>query len=196
MENNKTTEEIEFEEALSRVPEEIQDFMWSDAFEYILTIAQKAIHLNDEEKKSMRLAAYNLLLRISNMDKEARGMLAEGIEPEKITKILYIIHTQILTAAKNIMNYYTENEPLEEEQSTIDLSLLEIEGPKKTNTVEAPSPADILARLNEKLKKPTAIAPITTHTDTVTEGKSPKPVHPTNSNTPKVFDPYREIPEN
>lgn len=175
----KIIEEKDFDEALAQVPDEVQDFMWSDAFEYILDISQKTIPLNDEEKKSMRRAAYALLIRLKNMGEIAKEMLAEKIDPEKITKILYIIDTQILTIVKGLMKH--DDQTTEQDSGTEESS-------------PAPSPSDMLARLNQTMTAPSTLAP--TKRVYATEATTPTP--PSNPPAPtgiKSIDPYREMPD-
>ncbi len=171
---NNTKQEEDFDKALIEVPEEVREFMWSDAYTYILDVAQKALSLTDSEKAAMRVTSYNLLLRITDMETESKNMLSSEIDPEKITKILYTIHTQILTAAKNIMKYdqYIDDEIASNEGAT------------------APTPSDMLARLNQTFIKPTTLS--STKRDLSNEGIKSIDTVPKSSSS---IDPYRELPD-
>ena len=96
---NITTEEKELQEALLLVPEEVQEFMWSDAFEYILDAGEKVIPLSKEEKDTTRQTAYDLLLQMTTMEKAGEKLVAGGLDKEKTIQILYFIDTVILTRA-------------------------------------------------------------------------------------------------
>jgi hypothetical protein len=175
--DEKTTEEKDFEEALLLVPEEVQDFMWSDAFEYILDTAEKVIPLSKDEKDSMRRAAYDLLINLSDIETTGERLVSGGIDKEKVVKILYIIDTEILAAAKNIMEY--------EDDITNQIS--------KLNEGSAPSPMQALASIQERLTKSSTVAPITrdysvTRATEVAQKTDSAPKAPS-------MDIYREIPE-
>jgi hypothetical protein len=176
-----STEEKELQEALLNIPEEVRSFIWSDAFGYIIDTAEKVIPLSKEEKTSMKLAAYKILLRTSTMEKLGEEMVQEGIDKEKVLKILYIIDTQIVTTAKNIIENSTE----EEDQRPSPES--------NTDSTQAPSPIQAMAMIKDRLTGPSSIAP------TKRDYSAEKVADPTVTSTPttsiRSIDPYRELPE-
>ncbi len=171
-----STEEKELQEALLNTPEEVQSFMWSDAFGYIIDTAEKVIPLSKEEKSDMKIAAYKILLRTSTMEKTGEEMVQKGIDKEKVLKILYIIDTQIVTGAKNIMSY------TDEENTTTE-----------SGEVLAPSPIQAMAMIKDRLTGPSSIAP------TKRDYSAEKVAEPAISSAPTTsirnIDPYRELPE-
>jgi hypothetical protein len=178
-ENEVTTEEKELQDALLLVPEEVQDFMWSDAFQFILDTAEKVILLSKEERASMQRAAYNLLLQMTNMEKVAAEMTSEGIDKEKVVKMLYVIENEILIGSKNIMS------EAEEENAAI------TEAPEQSSALKAPSPVEALAMIKDRLSKPNTITP------TKRDYSNEIVAEPTTSEAPtniKSIDPYRELP--
>ncbi|HRH24813.1 MAG TPA: hypothetical protein PLQ20_00540 [Candidatus Paceibacterota bacterium] len=169
-----TNEEKDFQEALTLVPEEVQDFMWGDAFEYILDVAQKIIPLNNDEREEMRRSAYSLLLRTSSMLDESSRLEKAGITPEKIIKILFTIDKEIITTAKNLVAQHEE--------------IVEVENSEEELKIEV-SPAQALASIKERLSSPSTVAPITRdHSFSKNESVVEKVVE-----KPKI-DPYRELP--
>lgn len=176
-------EENDFDQALALVPEEIQEFMWDGALDYILDVAKKAVPLTETEKISMKTASEGLLLGISDMEQETKRMLAEGIEPEKITKMMFIIHTEILVPVKNIMDHYkedTDTTPTESSSSMPSVS------------------SDALSRMSQTFNTTATLAPTKrTYTDIPnTSTESPKPITETLPLSPKRdIDPYRELPD-
>ena len=171
----KTTEEQDFEDALSSTPEEVQSFMWGDEFNNILDASQKILSLSDTEKEIMRTSSYDLILQISDFDKVIKNMHSANIAPEKISKILSVIQKMYLEPASAIALESIELE--DEEPTTID------------SIENAPSPADIIARMQNTLTKPSAIAPVTRDYSNVNIEKEHAPA-PSIRN----IDPYRELP--
>lgn len=176
--DNITTEEKELQEALLLVPEEVQDFMWSDAFEYILDAGEKVIPLSTEEKELTRQTAYDLLLQTTTIEKAGEKFVEGGMEKEKAVKILYFIDTEILKRARNIMQY----------EDDINAQIADLD------KVEAPSPMQAMANIQERLTKPMTVAPITrdysiTHV--------PQPITPKVDVAPasSSMDIYREVPD-
>ncbi len=170
----KPIEETEFEDAFALIPEEIQDFMWSDEFEFLLDTAQKTLSLTDPEKQLMRTVCYRILLNLRSMEQEAKRVLAEGTDPEKALKMFYIIDTEILERARNILAE-TEDEELESEEN-------------ETN-IKAPSPSDMITRLNQSLTGATTITPTKREYGSISNSDGPK------KDSAPTIDPYREIPE-
>ena len=168
-------EEKEFQNAILLVPEEVQDFMWGDAFEYILDVAQKIIPLNDDEREEMRRSAYSLLLRTTNMLEESERLEKAGIIPEKIVKILFTIDRGVIATAKNLVAQHEE--------------IVEVENSVEEVGTEV-SPAQALASIKERLSSPNIVAPVTrdhsfSKNESVVEKVAEKP----------KIDPYRELPE-
>jgi hypothetical protein len=175
---NITTEEKELQEALLLVPEEVQEFMWSDAFEYILDAGEKVIPLSKDEKDKTRQTAYDLLLQMTTMEKAAEKLVAGGIDKEKTIKILYFIDTEILTRAKNLI----------ENENDINAQIEEL------NKVEAPSPMQAMASIQERLTKPTTVAPIT-RDYSVTRSLEQNTPKVESAPRPPSMDIYREVPD-
>lgn len=165
-----TTEDQVLAAALQNVPAEVEDFMWSDAFTIIIDAVQETLGLTEDQKKRVRIASYDILTGLKTMEDISKDFSVDT-PPELVAKILYAIDSEIITRAENITEFYTEN-PDESEQSI----------------QSAPSPADVLARLNQTLTKPATIAPVKREYSAPTTAPS-EPI------TKPSVDPYREIPE-
>ncbi|MBP6904757.1 MAG: hypothetical protein KBB91_01725 [Candidatus Pacebacteria bacterium] len=176
----KPIEDTEFDDAFALIPEEVQDFMWSDEFKFLLDTAQKALSLTDTEKQSMRTACYRILLNLRSMEQEAKRVLAEGVDPEKAVKMFYIIDTEILERARNIL-------------AQVDIDEEGVDSMVTTQT-SAPSPSDILARLNQTMTAPSTLAPTKRVYTTETTAPTPPPNSPAPTGI-KSIDPYREMPD-
>jgi hypothetical protein len=100
-----------------------------------------------------------------------------------VAKILYIIDTEIISRAENITEFYTESP--EDENGT----------PSTDTPVVAPSPSDMLERLNQSLGQPTTFTPAK-RVDALPI-VSTKSTEQTVATTPEKggIDPYREIPK-
>jgi hypothetical protein len=113
-------------------------------------------------------------MQVKTMEEVSNDLLQAGITPEIAIKVLYLLDTEVITRAENITEFYTEDSETQD-----------------TSPKTAPTPADLLARLNQNLVKPTVLAPAKRdHTDPL------PPERPAPSPKPEGFiDPYREIPE-
>lgn len=161
-------EEQDLEDDIFLVPEEVQDFVWSDAFDAFFDIAEKVIPLSPEEKKFMKLASYDIVLRNIPFEDAGKWLLERNIEKEKVVKMLYIIETELLKYVKAFIEEETEEELPE--------------------AVSTPSPKEALMSIQERLSKPSAIAPIKR------DYSLDKPASEAPVSKPS-FDIYREIPE-
>lgn len=168
----ETREERLIEEGFASMPEEVQNFMLSDAFSILLQGIQKVLGISEEQRESLRHAAYRILLGLKNEEEVLNDFINSDMSEELAVKSLYAIHTELIDRAANITEFYTEGE-----EEVADLT----SNPVST----APSPADILATLGERLSKARVVAPTTrTHS-----------VAPPQEGGIKSIDPYREMPE-
>ncbi len=179
MDDNITTiEGSEIEEAFIEVPEEVQNFMMSKAFDVIIDAIKNTLGLTEEQRRSVYFGAQELLLGTKTNDEIAQLFLDAGMSPEVAAKAFYAVHTEILTRAENINEYFFDED---KESST-----------EPTSAISAPSPADVLASLKERMTSPTTIAPIVRQTPVI--GISAIiPPQADISSAPKI-DPYRELP--
>lgn len=184
MENElATSPKSDIEVAFDTIPEEVLQFIISDAFQVLISGIQKVLALSDIQMEQLKTGALAVLLRLKSADLVYQEFLDSGIEEELAQKMMYAIQTELVERAVNITDFYT-NDPTEEEegesagQSGID--------PEKVKA--APSPEDILASLEERLTKSRVVTPTTRTYDQAPQSSAPVPVK-------RSIDPYREIPE-
>ncbi|HEY0980403.1 MAG TPA: hypothetical protein VGE18_03290 [Candidatus Paceibacterota bacterium] len=177
-----TREEMEFDEVFAKIPDEVQDFMGSEAFELIMAAMKTVLELTDAQAESARIAAYEVLIGEKTIESIGETLIASGMAPELASKILYVIDEEITSRAKNIAEFYTgaeNDEPVPIENGTV------------PSSVNAPSPSDVLANLGARLNQSSVIVPskrdYSAHTQPIE-----KPAVQTI--TPST-DPYRELPE-
>lgn len=163
-------EEQDLEDDVFLVPDEIKDFVSSDAFEGIFDIAAQVIPLSEGERKLMKLAAYDVVLRNKALDEAGRWLIESGVEKEKTIKMLYLIETEVL----KYVDIALDKEDIRDEVQ------------ENTN---APSPTEALLSIQERLSKPTAIAPIKR------DYSLEKPAANSTPAQKPTFDIYREVPE-
>lgn len=188
MDEEITQIKTKYDEALENMPREVQDFMWSDFYDAIIIAIQKTVGLTDEQTKCVKNAGYDILMGMKTMEEVSVELVNSGITAESTAKILYLIDTEIITRAENITEFFTENTG-EEESRAIN---------------SAPSPSDMLARLNQTLMKPTTLAPIKRDysiepLNRAKTDSNPSAISPNSTSSPQVdsaktIDPYRETP--
>lgn len=166
--NNTTTEDTVFQEALDSMPEEVRDYMWSPAFDYEIEVAQKVLGLSDQEKAYVKDISYDLLMRLVTMESASEKLLNLGIAPEKVSKIMYFIYQEILQSAQNLINYYGDVQ----------------KAPQET-TSDAAGSIDQSANISNAFIPRSVLTP-------VKRDYSPQK---TTSPDFKHIDPYRELPE-
>lgn len=173
----KKTEDEIIDEALANVPEEVQDFMWSDAFNILLDAMQEVTQITDLQKDAVRIEIYDILIGIKDMAAVAQELL-KTMAPELVAKILYIIDTEFIVRAENLTEFYSPdpNELSEESEKGV---------------IDAPSPNEVLKRLGQSFTKPTTLT--ATKRDLSLNASSLD--EPVATKSAPSIDPYREIPE-
>jgi hypothetical protein len=179
MEEETIQVKTKYDDYLKEMPSEVQDFMWSDLYDIIITAIQQTLSLTDKQTILIKNAGYELLMQYKNMEEVAHELDRAGIDSEVVAKILYLIDTEILTRAENITEFFTENTEDENITST-----------NTTSSLPAPTPADMLARLSQNMTHATVFAP----TKRTEDPKVSAPVAPTPTQT-QTIDPYRELPK-
>jgi hypothetical protein len=174
-------------EVLESVPAEVRRFMWSEAFTLIIKTIAKAYKLTDGQKEVLRRVTTQIL---TNTDTPVltRTQFADiGITGENQENILKSIEEEIVSRALvQIVKYDDEIELTEE-------ALYETGGADhiaSTASLEAPSPAQTISIIAERLSKPASITP--TKRDLSTP--PPKSDLGVNDLGIKAIDPYRELP--
>jgi|GEM_PF-3423999 len=191
--NNTQIEENNFQEALDAMPEEVRDYMWSPAFDYAIDVAEKVIGLTHEEKEYVRNVAYDLLMRLTDIETAAHKLLEQKVASEKVGRIMYYLDQEILQSAVNLINFYGDIQKVavkNSEQHTLSMS-------------QQTTQSDILSRLSQSLTTPTTLTPTKrTYTDTpsILINTLTPSVPKTLSETiptliPPTMDPYRELPD-
>jgi hypothetical protein len=176
MDNQTTTTQIEndpFAEAFEGVPDEVKSFMFSEAFTITVDAIQKALSLTDDQKTFVRYGAYELLLQTKTMDELAKWWADEKLfAPDMLVKVLYYIHTEILTPAQNITNFFTDSEESTAENNS-------------ANTTSAETKANISDMLKNLSNQSGGIG-ATTRDYSATAAAAPVPKKET------LADPYHE----
>ncbi len=145
-------EEDTFQEALDAMPEEVRDYMWGPAFDYAIDVAEKVITLSSQEKEYVRDIAYDLLMRLIDMDSAANILLEKKVAPEKVSKIMYYIDQEILESARNLVNYYGDINEIARSDQGKSAQSNESEQPPQTVP-------DTFSRLSQSFTTPSAIIP-------------------------------------
>ena len=183
--NTTQTEEKVFQEALDTMPEEVRDYMWSPAFDYAIDVAEKVIELTSQEKECVRDIAYDLLMRLIDMETAARKLLEQKIIPEKTTKIMYYLDQEVLQSARNLVNYYGDINEIARTESNQDEAIEN-------------SQQEVFSKLSHSFTTPSTIPPVKrTYTDLPATPTTPKPLSeaiPASTPTKPTIDPYRIDP--
>lgn len=178
----------DYEEALANTPPEVRAFMWSDAFNFILKAIGDTYKLNDKQRDEVRRVTMETLVgTITPVARQIR-LSDAGITGEVQDNVLEAINEEIVS--RSLAQIEKVNEDTEYEKE------LKKQEDKVTasDLTNAPSPSQALANIQERLSKPSAIAPITRD---YSVSRAPEP---TSKNESPVrapsMDIYREIPEN
>jgi hypothetical protein len=177
---DETPEEFpsDYAEALNSTPTDVRDFMWSDAFEFILKAIGDTYKLNDNQRDVVkRVTMETLVGTITPVSRQIR-LSDVGITGELQDNILEAINEEIVSRALGQIELYNE---LNEEEKE------EVEQEKKDV-----SPAQALANIQERLTKPSVVAPITR--DYSVSRSAETKIEPEAPRTPSI-DIYREVPE-
>lgn len=165
--------------ALANIPEEVQDFMWSDAFTLLIDALQKTTGVTDIQKDIIRIEICELLLGIKGIPEVAKE-LSKDMTTETVAQVLYIIDSEFITRAENLTEFYTKD-PEEDPFSDIE----------NKNT--------LLNHLSQSFTTPTTLPPVKrVYADipgTQTGSSAPKPLSETLPVSKPSIDPYRELPD-
>lgn len=166
------TQQNDFDDSLINVPEEVQDFMFSDDFDVIFLAIQRACSLTESEREFVKSLTYSLLVEDIDMDELTQKLMGTGMKTETVANVVVAINEEILTRVQHITEFYS--------------------GDEETDTVsDAPSPADVIETIKRRLTQPQAIAPTARRLDISKTPELPAPPKP----TPRQGDdPYREKP--
>jgi hypothetical protein len=172
----------DYEEALANTPPEVRAFMWSQAFSFILKAIGDNFKLNDKQRDEVRRVAMETLVgTIAPVARQIR-LSDVGVTGEIQDGVLEAINEEIVSRSLAQIEKVTEDIEYEKELK------------KQEEQDSAPSPSQALANIQERLSKPSTIAPITRDysvsrpSEPVTKTESP-------ARAPSM-DIYREIPEN
>ena len=194
-EDKITTTDIEFSddyaEALDTTPKEVRMFMWSEAFKLILTAIAETYKLTESQKEVVkRVAIETLIGTITPISRQIK-LSDAGITNELQDKILEAINEEIVSRALAQVELYNELNEEQIEEASQKTGPSDVATPT-VKAVNAPSPADVLASIQDRLTKPSTVAPITR--DYSVTRATPAVKAP---DTPKMpsMDIYREAPE-
>ena len=178
---NYITDEVtdEYSDALEAVPAEVRRFMWSDAFKTIITTIGKAAKLDGRQTEIVKEIAIETLMETITPIARRAKLSSVGIDQELQDTILEAINDEIVSRALNQVEIETDLSVVESIENKIEL---------QENT-DAPSPTEALLSIQERLSKPTAIAPIKR------DYSLEKPAANSTPAQKPTFDIYREVPE-
>ncbi len=174
-----TTEEIDLEAAFNSIPEEVQDFIGGDIFLAILSAIQSTFNLKDEQMILVRYVIYAILMNTMDQESGLRFLVDHTINTETGIKIMYVIDTEIITRARNITEFFTDD-------------MAELENLQPDEPVRAPTPNIALASLSDRLKQASIATPLKRDYSLNTE----KATTSTPETPPRAIDPYHESIDN
>ncbi|MEK7106296.1 MAG: hypothetical protein AAB895_02980 [Patescibacteria group bacterium] len=185
-EDNKEDFTDDYAVALDNTPEEVRNFIWSEAFKLILKAIGDTYRLNDEQRDVVRRVTIETL--IGNITPIARQIRLSdvGMTGELQDNILEAINDEVISRA--LVQIELTNQ---EESQAQELEQESKSGPSEN--MSAPSPAQALANIQERLTKPSTVAPIT-RDYSVSRNTESTPKDESSSRAPSM-DIYREIPE-
>lgn len=167
----------EFESAIEDLPEEVSDFLFGEEMQLVKEDIAKLIG-NPEVSAAFENTLMFFLLGESPQEELDQALNTLPLDDTKKTALRSLIQEKVFDALLLLVEVHTE----------IDKEA----GKPTTETPSAPSPADVLDRLKERLVETKVVAPITReHVPDSEKGilKETDTIAP-----PKEIDPYREMP--
>ncbi|MCC7436716.1 hypothetical protein IT402_02495 [Candidatus Nomurabacteria bacterium] len=179
MDDQKKQFDIEkFENALANTPEEVRSFLWSDTYQNILNALQKKFSLSDEQKSIINDIIFGSLTKTITESKVEESVEKIVLDEEKKTELLsYVFYYFIEPSIQKTEEIFELEKKEESDQET---------------TSFAPSPAQALESIKERLSQSVKIAPV--KRDYSLEKSSGESTQSQNIVKPSI-DPYREIPD-
>jgi hypothetical protein len=184
---NEYEETDDYAEALESTPIEVRSFMWSDTFSVILNTISDVYRLNDNQRDVLKSVVMETLVGTITPISRQIKLSDVGITGELQDKVLQSISQEILSRA--IVEI--DNGLATEEDSFFNTENIG----SATAEVQAPSPLQALNSIQERLTKPTTVAPITTRDYSINKSEQSTTTHTEMSPKPKIMDIYRELPE-
>ncbi len=173
MENtDKTIEDVRFDEAFEVLPNQVEDFMWSEEYNKTIDAIQTVASLNDTQKKLVTLAGYDLVVGLKTAQDIGKDFLEKGFTPEQTIKVLLLLNEGVIKKAQDINEFFTP--------------------PETSDETPPPTPQEksaentVLTSLKERLTTPLVIKP--------SLPQQPAP-QPQKTSTKETVDLYREVPE-
>lgn len=172
MEPTEINEFIEnYEVALAQAPQEVRDFLWSDAFEGIINGIAKTCNLNEVQKKAARDVLFDTVLGVTGEKESVEKLTAVGVSTETQDKIFAIGYEYVVAPSiEEVEKEFDEETSVPATHSGLPIVSI------------APSPTDVLKNIQERLVAPTVIPP--QQTQQQAEKTIPSGI--------KKIDPYRE----
>jgi hypothetical protein len=173
-----TTYIEEYEEALTNTPEEVRLFLWSNDFKKIASAIQKFCKLNDEQGAVVADILTDAVIGIMTEENATQRLSAAGINPEVQATIFRLGYTYIMEPA--LARTEEEAEENEDKNTTDEV----VATPESLPT--APSPAEALASIQERMMQAKVVAPTTRNYGIEKPSQTTIPI------APRAVDPYHE----
>lgn len=166
--------EKKIEDNIEDLPREVSDFIFGDQMEKVMTEIGGLLENNPDQKEHIQNDITFFLLGVYPFEDMVSYIDSLNVEVQTIDSIKTIIQEKILDELQLLMEVHQEIETGETAQLN-----------------NAPSPAELLARLNQNIIKPTVLAPAKRdRIDPLSAEPTAAPVKPEG-----FIDPYRELPE-
>lgn len=176
---------LDYELAIDSTPEEVRDFLWSDAYKGIIAGIVKTCNLTIEQGEAVSTVMFDLTINATD-EMSARAVLTQvGINEDSQEKIFLIGYEYIINPS------ITEAEETTLTESSTDTS----DGDATSSVTTTPSAqSETLTNLATRLTNPTSIAPTKRDYSITNTERGGTQINSTTP-SPKTFDPYREAPE-
>ncbi len=170
-----------YEEALDTTPQEVRDFLWSDAYKGIIAGIAKTLNITAQQETVVSDVIFDIVIGAIDQPEVDEKLTASGISIEDQAKILALAAENIIDPsiieAENITDSNEEGGVAESQPTNLSSS--------------APTPTEVLASLGARLSQSSVIVP-SKRDYTVYK---PVPSEPSVQNIAPSMDPYRELPE-
>ncbi|MBY0328951.1 hypothetical protein K2Q02_02565 [Patescibacteria group bacterium] len=176
---------LDYELAIDSTPEEVRDFLWSDAYKGIIAGIVKTCNLTIEQGEAVSTVMFDLTINATDEMSARTALTRAGISEDNQEKIFLIGYEYIINPS------ITEAEETTITESSTDT----LDGGVTSSPTTTPSAqSETLTNLATRLTSPSILAPTKRdYSITNTAIGDTQPTSTTSST--KTLDPYREAPE-
>jgi hypothetical protein len=142
---------IDYEDAIDSTPDEVRDFLWSDAYQGYINGIAKFCNLNDAQKKVVSDLFFDVLIGESSQTDAEQRLTDASIDPTTQATIFALGYDYLIDTATQLTEEALSNEPSVIQPGSTNptpLSLTSLANRLKQASVAAPAKPDYALEKN------------------------------------------------